>query len=430
MNFKNYILASCVAASFPASAQNYFTVWKTDGTTQNFMVAEVDSITFSKISPNDPDQPADNPQNQTEVALKATATDIARNMYLACNIGNTLEATGCSTTESNETCWGSPKITQQMVDAYKAAGFNTIRIPVAWNIYAEPNGGVIPDWWISRVKEVVDYCIKDDMYVLLNIHWDGGWLERHVDASSQVSVNERQALLWMQIANYFKDYDEHLLFCSCNEPDTENDEQAAILKTYHQTFVNTVRSTGGNNGSRCLVIQCAGTSAEKSVKYDYMPTDVIADRLLMEFHYYPYTYALMEQDADWGPCHYFWGKNYQNIYINGVNRSCTWNNEESVESEFSAIKRKFVDNGIPVIMGEFAVMNRTLSGDMQAKFEESRAYYYQFLTKTAKNNGIVPVLWDCPAGSMSVIDRNNATVGNKAAMDGLLKGAQEGKYPF
>lgn len=420
MNLKHFSFAACALVSLTLSAQEYMYVWKTDGTNETFAIAEVDSVTFTKTN---------EPSSHTE-GLDITATQLAKKMYLACNIGNTLESVGCSTTSSNETCWGSPIITQKMIDAYKAAGFNTIRIPVAWNIYAEENGGVIPDWWKKRVKEVVDYCINDDLYVLLNIHWDGGWLERHVEASSQASVNETQARLWKQIATEFKEYDEHLLFCSCNEPDTENDEQAAILKSYHQTFVNTVRETGGNNGTRCLVIQCAGTSAEKAVQYDYMPTDVVENRLMMEFHYYPYTYALMEEDADWGPCHWFWGKNYQNIVVDGVNRSCTWHTEETVEKEFSDIKRMFVDKGIPVVMGEFAVMNRELSGEMKAKFEACRADYYQFLTQTAKDNGIVPVLWDTPAGNMSVIDRDNNCVGNQTAMDGLLRGAEEGSYPY
>lgn len=420
MKIRGLFIAICAICVYvTSSAQDYFLhVWQKDGSVTQYDVSEVDSITFSMSG------------EPTEMELEMTATQLASKMFLACNIGNTFESVGCSTTSSNESCWGSPKITQQIIDAYKEAGFNTVRIPVAWNTYAEANGGVIPDWWMKRIQEVVDYCIKDDLYVLLNIHWDGGWLERHVEAASQSSVNKTQENLWGQIASHFKNYDEHLVFCSANEPDTENDEQAAILKSYHQTFVNTVRASGGYNGTRCLVIQCAGTAADKAVQYDYMPTDIVPNRLLMEFHYYPYTYALMEEDADWGPAHWFWGKDYQNIIVDGVNRSCSWHTEETVISEFSAIKAKFVDKGIPVVMGEFAIMNRELSAEWQDKFEECRAAYYYFLTKTAKNYGIVPVLWDTPNGSKSVIDRDKCTVGNQKAMEGLLKGANEGVYPF
>lgn len=371
--------------------------------------------------------------NAAEQALSLTAKQLAAKMFLGCNIGNTLESTGCSTTSSNETCWGSPLITQAMVDAYKAAGFNTIRIPVAWNTYASVNNGTIPDWWFKRVKEVVDYCINDDLYVLLNIHWDGGWLESHVNTSDQSSVNTTQANLWKQIATYFKDYDEHLVFCSANEPAVENDEQASVLKSYHQTFVNTVRATGGYNGTRCLVVQCAGTDADKAITYDIMPTDQVADRLMMEFHYYPYTYCLMENDADWGNADWFWGQDYQNITINGTERSCTWNTESSVLAQFKAIKEKYVDKGIPCILGEFACcIERSVPSDYQTKYEDSRAYFYYYITKCAKDNGIVPVLWDIynTQNSLMVIDRSSNKVNNTKEMNGLLKGANAGVYPF
>lgn len=422
---KHIIVGLATMVSAHTYAQDIMTLWKKDGTSIEYLVSDVDSVSFSKKA-----EANVNPSENQSDGLNLTAVELAKKMYLACNIGNTFECVGCSTTSSNETCWGSPVITKKIIDAYKAAGFNTIRIPVAWNIYAEPNGGVIPDWWMKRIKEIVDYCVEDDLYVLLNIHWDGGWLEKNVNTESKESVNKNQENLWKQIATAFKNYDEHLVFCSANEPDADNNEQASVLKSYHQTFVNAVRATGGNNASRCLVIQSPNTSSEKAVKYNYMPTDVISNRLMMEFHYYPYTYALMEEDADWGNCHYFWGKNYQNIIIDGVNRSCTWHTEETVEKEFSAIKSMFVDKGIPVVMGEFAIMNRTLSGNMQTKFEQCRADYYYFLTKTAKNYGIVPVLWDTPNKDKSVIDRDNASVGNKTALDGLIKGADEGKYPF
>lgn len=502
--------ASVGLVALMLQAQTHMTVWKKDGSTVNYQITEVDSITFSNLMatltkhgggsssqtvdqysaitsyyynwtnatgvivtglPTGVTAEIDETNSKVTISgtptvsgtfaytitttgdytnttvsgtitvnavtksqtLELTAKQLAAKMYLGCNIGNTLESTGCSTTSSNETCWGSPKITQSMIDAYKAAGFNAIRLPVAWNIYASANNGVIPDWWISRVKEVVDYCINDGLYVLLNIHWDNGWLEGNVNTSSQTSVNATQANLWKQIATYFKDYDEHLVFCSTNEPSVESTEEATVLKSYHQTFVNTVRATGGYNGTRCLVVQCASTDADKAITYDIMPTDEVKDRLMMEFHYYPYSYCLMEYDASWSPVHWFWGKDYQNITIDGVNRSCSWNTEEYVSDQFSQIKSKYVDNGIPVILGEFACcMERTVPSDYQAKYEASRAYYYEYIVKTAKNNGIVPFLWDIynTENSLMVIDRANNKVNNTTEMNGLLKGAQEGSYPF
>ena len=115
----------------------------------------------------------------------------------------------------------------------------------------------------------------------------------------QNEVNIEQAALWQQIATLFKNYDEKLIFASANEPAVSSATEASVLKSYHQTFVNTVRATGGNNAKRCLIIQGADTDAEKSLLYDVMPTDEVADRLMFEFHYYPSTYCLMEDDADW-----------------------------------------------------------------------------------------------------------------------------------
>ncbi len=370
---------------------------------------------------------------EAQQICSSTATELAAKMNLGINIGNTFEvcADWLGTNESNETGWGSPVITKKMIENYKNFGFNTIRIPVSWNYYASANGGVIPDFWKNRIKEVVEWCMEYDLYVILNIHWDKGWLEEHVDASSKNSVNATQKNLWIQIANHFNEFDERLVFASSNEPGrTANDENNMILKSYHQTFVDAVRATGGYNASRCLIVQCFNTSSEECVTANkILPTDVIENRLMMEFHYYPYTYALMEEDADWGRMDFFWGEPYKGTSINGVERWCDWNTEQTVEKEFSSIKNTYVKLGVPVIMGEFQAMNRdkNLSGNDLAKFEENRNYYYNFLVKTAKNNGIVPVLWDTPD---NLFDRSAGTCLHPKALDGLLKGASEGKYPW
>lgn len=140
MKIRGLFIAICAICVYvTSSAQDYFLhVWQKDGSVTQYDVSEVDSITFSMSG------------EPTEMELEMTATQLASKMFLACNIGNTFESVGCSTTSSNESCWGSPKITQQIIDAYKEAGFNTVRIPVAWNTYAEANDGVIPDWWMSH----------------------------------------------------------------------------------------------------------------------------------------------------------------------------------------------------------------------------------------------------------------------------------------
>lgn len=374
---RSFLFAFCflISLALGGFAQDSVYVVKMDGAVFGFKISEVQEINFEG---NKNENPNVNPSDR----MPSNAIQLAAKMNLGINIGNTME---CPCGDNAETCWGSPVITQQIVDTYKKAGFNAIRILVAWDNHRESESTFnIKASWMNRVKEVVDYAIKDDLYVIINIHWDNGWLEKHCTEADKEAVNKEQAALWKQIATYFKDYD-----------------------------------------LRCLVIQGANTAAD--AKYDVMPTDKIDGRLMFKFHYYPYTYCLMEQDADWGNMHYFWGKNYQNIYINGVNRSCSWHTEATVDSEFSNLKSKFVDKGIPVIMGEFAAMNRDL-GSNQQKFEECRAYFYEYLVKVGKNNGIVPFLWDTPG--TGIIDRENCKVQNQTALDGLLKGANEGHYPF
>lgn len=401
-------------------------IWQ-EGSQQAYPISEIDSITFKDNN----DIP--NPDINT---MPSDAKTLASKIFTGINIGNTLEAVGdwCN---NEETCWGAAEVTQELINAYKKAGFNAIRIPVAWHTHeSNSNTYEIDSKWMARVKEVVDYVIKDDLYVIINIHWDNGWLEQNCTLSMKDQVNKEQAALWKQIANTFRDYDEHLIFASANEPDVNSSEEASVLKSYHQTFVNTVRETGGNNAFRNLIIQGPSTAIDKSLEYDVVPTDIIANRLMYEVHFYPYTYALMEEDANWGNMHFFWGKQYDNIYIDGVNRSVGvngWCNEEYVDSEFSKMKDGIVNKlGMPVILGEYAIMDRDLSGtEYQQTFEDSRAYYYEYVNRAAKNNGIVPFLWETPGGIFNRSTENHDnTIKNQTPLNGIMKGSQEGIYPF
>ena len=232
------------------------------------------------------------------------AQEIAAKMKVGWNLGNTLEAI------CGENAWGNPNTTQALIDSVKAGGFNTLRLPVAWFCHSDTNSSVIDEEWLARVKEVVDYCINANLYVIVNIHWDKGWLENRVNVANQSQVNERQYAYWSQIAEYFKDYDEHLLFASANEPNVENATGMEVLLSYHQTFIDAVRETGGNNSSRTLVIQGPSTDIDKTNKLmKTLPTDQIADRLMVEVHYYtPYQFCLMSADANWGKMAYYWGQ--------------------------------------------------------------------------------------------------------------------------
>jgi aryl-phospho-beta-D-glucosidase BglC (GH1 family) len=344
-----------------------------------------------------------------------TAQHIVSQMKVGWNMGNTLEAI------CGETAWGGAITTSKLIDSVKAAGFNTIRIPCAWFCHSDTITSEIDANWIARVKQVVDYCIKDSIYTILNIHWDSGWLENRVNKANQLRVNERQNAYWTQIANYFKDYDEHLLFASANEPNVEDAEGMSVLLTYHQTFINAVRATGGNNNSRSLVIQGPSTDIDKTNRLmNTMPTDQIADRIIIEVHYYtPWQLCGLSQDASWGNMFYYWGKGHHST--TDVTRNAALGEESDVEKNFGLMKTKFVDKGIPVIIGEIAAFRRKLkSPSDQALHDSSIEYYHKYVFNSAISKGIIPYYWDV---NMGLFDRSNGKILDQRLVNAIVEGA-------
>ena len=345
-----------------------------------------------------------------------TAQHIAGKMGVGWNLGNTLEAI------CGENAWGAGTTSQQLIDSVKAAGFNTVRLPVSWFCHSDTIASVIDKDWIARVKEVVDYCIKDDMYVILNMHWDKGWLENRVNKANQNIVNKRQRLYWTQIANYFKDYDERLLFAGANEPNAHDSASMSVLLTYHQTFIDAVRATGGNNSSRTLVIQGPSTDIDETNKLmNTIPVDKITDRLIAEIHYYtPYEFCLLNKDADWGKMFYYWGKDHHSK--TDTIRNATWGEENDVENNFGKMKARFVDKGIPVIIGEFAAGNRKLCPPSdQALNNASVDYYYKYVVKSAVSKGLIPVCWDVP---IWLFDRSTGAILDHGIINAIMQGAK------
>ena len=364
------------------------------------------------------------PQNPDQIGMESSAVEIAEKIKIGWNIGNSLEAIG------GETAWGNPKVNEELIKLVKQNGFNAIRIPCSWNQYLENSvTAEIKSEWLDRVKEVVEYCVNNDLYVLLNIHWDQGWLENNCTPDKQLETNAKQKAFWEQIATHLRDFDEHLLFASANEPHVENTEQMEVLQSYHQTFVDAVRSTGGKNSYRVLVVQGPSTDIEKTNSLmTQMPIDEVTGRMMAEIHYYtPYQFCLMAEDADWGKMFYYWGKDYHSE--TDLERNATWGEESTLDELMGYMKTQFVDQGIPVVMGEFAAIRRSfLTGKDLDLHLASRAYFLKYLMQKSKANGILPFYWD--AGNMgenasALFDRKNNTVFDQQALDALLEGANE-----
>lgn len=349
-----------------------------------------------------------------------TALQLAAKFKLGWNIGNTMEA------PNNESGWGNPVITEDYVKFVKQQGFTAIRIPCQWDWHHIDDRATarIDQNWLNRVKEVVGYCVKNDMYVLLNIHWDGGWLENNINKVKKDSVNAKQKAYWEQIATAMRDFDEHLMFASANEPAVENAEQMEVLASYHQTFVDAVRSTGGKNSYRVLVVQGPSTDIEKTDDLmKSLPVDKVQGRIMTEVHYYgPSQFCiLLDGDASWGKMFYYWGAGHHSTIE--PDRNATWGEEDYVNTTFPKMKKKFADKGIPVILGEYGAYRRDNTAHVPkdlATHNNAVDHWITYITKQAIANGMKPFWWD----TGGALDRTNYSVKDQRTLDAIFAGSK------
>jgi endoglucanase len=315
------------------------------------------------------------------LAAEPTAPDAwsaAKHMGVGFNIGNTLE-----NTTQWETGWGNPRITREYVQSLAALGFKTVRVPVAWDTYARD--GEIQEDKLARVGEVVDWITAAGMYCVVNIHWDGGWIdssneERFAKKLHTFSPEAERKFraYWTRIANYFGDRDGRLLFEALNEE--TNFERAgsrrdafATLTRVNQIFIDTVRNTGGNNASRLLIVTGYSTDFEKTASKDYvLPVDAVPHRLLISVHYYtPWQFAGMTKDESWGKMRPTWGTGADYSELNRL---------------FDSMQEFSRRNDIPVFVGEFNVTDQ--------KEEASRVRWMTAVGEAALTRRMVPVFWD------------------------------------
>ena len=323
----------------------------------------------------------------TVVALETlSSVEVVKRMGLGWNLGNTLEACGGRGVQVRdfETSWGNPETTKDMIDQIKAAGFKSVRIPVAWSNLMGDNYQIDQNL-MGRVGEVVHWVNEDGMIAVVNIHWDGGWWSKfptQFDESMKKYIR-----IWSQIAFYFKDHPGNLIFESINEEGCFNDvwnrygggtpEQKAkaydILNKINQTFVDLVRKSGPLNAKRHLLIAGYATDIDLTTDPAFvMPKDP-ANHCIVSVHYYtPYTFAGLEHDESWGKARSTWGTDADLKELNG---------------KFDMLKPRFLDKGIPVILGEFGATLKTKEVD------SVRRYLFAVAGK-AYGMGICPMLWD------------------------------------
>jgi len=305
------------------------------------------------------------------------SVQLSKLMGAGWNLGNSLEAIG------GETAWGNPPTTQALMNAVRAAGFKSIRIPVSWKQYADANDNISATW-MARVTQVVNYAHNAGLYTIINIHWDGGWMVPTY--AQQAAVNARISKFWTQIATNFKAYDDTLLFAGTNEVMVAGDystptvEYYTVQNSFNQTFVNAVRATGGNNAARHLIVQGYDTNVNYTYDFASIPSDTASSRLMMEVHYYdPYDFTLNTSSSIWQ-----WG-----AIANSAANTETWANESYVDAQFQKMKSRFVDQGVAVIVGEYSAISR--SQDSAGTY---RTYWDQYIARSAFTHGLVPIYWD------------------------------------
>ncbi|MGN0636989.1 MAG: cellulase family glycosylhydrolase [Huintestinicola sp.] len=332
----------------------------------------------------------------SDASQSPSAQEVAENMGIGLNLGNTMEAyeaSGCekityewipvvgsNTPKDYETCWGAVETTQEVIDGIKAEGFNTVRIPVFWgNMMANDGTYTINPDYIARVKEIVDYCQKDGLYTVINIHHFDEFIIRRNSTEECAGIFTH---LWTQIAEYFKDYPYTLVFEGYNEylggnRFDENGDLAELPKgeaykmtnTLNQAFVDAVRATGGNNGERVLIVSGYWTNIDNTTSPLFvMPNDTASDRLMVSVHY-------VDNMMYW---------------INKIGGE-DW--LAYTDAQIDLLDKAFLSKNIPVFMGETTAGYPASNFDRAAVHKDSSECVEIVLDKLT-DKGIVPVIWD------------------------------------
>lgn len=349
-------------------------------------------------------------QNEAVMPFRELATDeLVAEMGMGWNLGNTFD--GHTGFTPNETQWQDVTTTKELIKAVHDLGFNTVRIPVTWGtMIDDENDYAIDEAWISRIQDVVDYCVSQDMYAIINIHHDGaeqtGWLRIATDDMD--GLEEKYAGVWKTIAERFAGYDEHLIFESMNEvrgTGMTTQEENGVISNLNQIFVDTVRESGGNNDKRFLVVTGQYNyiiSVTNEANGFTFPEDSVKDRIIISVHDY----------TPWNFC-------------GDENLSTTETSLKQLESnkkELEPLYETYTSKGIPVIVGEYGCINKDNAVE--------RAYYLEGMNHIYAEYGLIGIYWDqgwydrtqTPDYSFTIVDRATGESIDKNVTDAMVRG--------
>lgn len=345
-----------------------------------------------------------------------TAAEVLSQMGVGWNLGNTFDAWGAPDPRDNETCWGNPETTKEMIDAVRAQGFDTLRIPVTWSEHL----GDAPDYaidseWLDRVAEVVDYAYDEGMFVILDTHHEPDfWLKPQNDGLD--SVKEELAAIWTQLAERFAEYDYRLLFEGMNEPRIKGsptewsggtDEGRAAVNELNKVFVDTVRATGGENATRCLIICPYGNSVTTStISQLEVPDD---QYVMVSAHLYtPYVFTYEPDSGN------------VNEWTGALKKDITW--------AAGQLDTNLISKGIPVIVTEMGAVRKTYTADdgSETQNTEQVVKWLADYMEVMNQYGIKCVWWDnniydSDGEEFGIFDRENLTWYSQEIADAIIE---------
>ena len=353
--------------------------------------------------------------NMTELQIPDNdAMKLLRDMKCGWNLGNTFDAyngyTNYFSGDGMETIWVGSKTRRKLIETVKEAGFNTIRMPVSWHNHVDENGVINPEW-MARVKQVADWALNLDMYVIVNVHHDNHKRFFYPDEAHYERSASYLTSVWTQMADAFAEYDDHLILESLNEPrlvgtafewnwqsgNKTCQEAAQCINRLNQLFVDTVRAAGGNNATRYLAVPAYDASPWYACNEQFqLPNDPAGNRIIVEAHAYtPYDFALNKSSKD-----------------KTFDLEKSGSKKEEINRFLDALYKRFISNGIPVMMDEYGAMDK--QGNLQ-----DRVNFAAYYVAAAAARGIPCVWWD-----------NHCFTGDDNERFGLIRrGFSEWVYP-